>query len=408
MTDNPWLNVIGIGEDGLNGLGALSRSLVEGAEVIYGGERHLAMIPEDQCVKAERRSWPSPFSKCFEELEALRGKQVVVLASGDPMHFGIGGTLQRRFERREMRILSLPSSFSMAASRIGWPMDKCQMLTIHGRSIEALVPHYLPGARLLVLSRDGASPREVAIQLCERDAGETELIILEHLGGKRERIIETNARALAEAQDETRFADLNLLAIALPYEMENWLPLVPGLPDEAFEHDGKMTKREIRATALAKLAPRPNALLWDIGAGCGSVAIEWLRMHPTCRAIGFEPLEKRRAFAQHNARMLGVPHLQLVDGRAPDVLHAMERPDAVFLGGGLSEEVITYCLDALKNHGHLVAHAVTLGSERLLTAMFEQNGGELTRIEISKATPVGPLFGWRPAMPVTQWTFTKQ
>ncbi|WP_319410410.1 precorrin-6y C5,15-methyltransferase (decarboxylating) subunit CbiE [uncultured Cohaesibacter sp.] len=403
----PWLSVIGIGEDGLDGLGDLAWSLIAQAKVIYGGARHLAMLPDVMICDAEKRGWPQPFSHVFDELDALRGTSVVVLASGDPMYFGIGGTLARHFPTDEMRILSYPGSFSLAASRLGWPLDKVAKLTIHGRSIETLLPHYLPGARLLVLSRDGKSPREVADQLLGRGIEEAELTILEHLGGMAERIVTMSAKALAKSGETQSFADLNVLAIALPETLSFWLPLQPGLPDEAFEHDGKMTKRDIRASALAKLMPHPGALLWDVGTGCGSVAIEWLRSHPSCRAIGIEPQEKRRILARHNADCLGVPSLQLIADTAPDGLKGKDAPDAVFIGGGLSREVVDFCLDALKPGGRLVAHAVTLRSEHLLLELFEEYGGDLTRLAISRATPVGPYFGWKPSMPVTQWAFTK-
>ena len=403
----PWLTVIGIGEDGLDGLGDLAWSLIAEAEVIYGGARHLAMIPDDLANGAEMRGWPTPFSSAIKALEGLRGTPVIVLASGDPMYFGIGGTLSRHFQGNDMRCLSFPGSFSLAASRLGWPLDRTAKLTIHGRSIKTLLPHYLPGARLLVLSRDGASPKEVACQLCARGIADAELTILEHLGGEAERIISTHASILAEREESDRFADLNVLAIALPAHLQNWYPIQPGLPDEAFEHDGKMTKRDIRASALAKLMPHPGGLLWDVGTGCGSVAIEWMRSHRTCRAIGIEPQEKRRTLARHNAECLGVPSFKLIADTAPAGLKGQDAPDAVFIGGGLSYEVVAYCLDALKPGGRLVAHAVTLGSEHLLLEMFEKHGGDLTRLSISRATPVGPYFGWKPSMPVTQWAFIK-
>ena len=402
---SPWLSVIGIGEDGLDGLGDLAWSLIAEAKVIYGGERHLAMMPDEMTKDAEKRGWPAPFSHCFDELEALKGSPVVVLASGDPMYFGIGGTLSRHFSTDEMRVLPFPGSFSIAASRLGWALDKTAKLTIHGRSIETLLPFYMPGARLLVLSRDGSSPKEVAEQLCARGIDDAQLTILEHLGGDAEQIYKTEAKALLMSGQT--FADLNVLAIALPEQLTHWLPISAGLPDEAFENDGKMTKRDIRASALAKLMPHPGALLWDIGTGCGSVAIEWLRSHRSCRAIGIEPQEKRRLLASHNASCLGVPSLKIIEDIAPDGLQGQDAPDAVFIGGGLSEEVVDYCLAALKPGGRLVAHAVTLGSERLLIEQFEKKGGELTRLAISKATPVGPYFGWKPSMPVTQWAFIK-
>ena len=402
-----WLSIIGIGEGGADELSDLAWSLIADAEYLVGGKRHLAMIPDDLSPVANRIAWPSPFSEVFAQLKRLRGQKVVVLASGDPMHFGIGGTLTHHFNWNETRVLPSPSSLSHAAGQLGWPLDKIAVVTIHGRDPATLIPHLLPGARLLILSKDGNSPALVAELLCKRGLETASLTVLEHLGGPDEQIIETSALAITQSENETRFADLNLMALSLPESFSAWLPTIPGLPDDAFEHDGKMTKRDIRASALAKLAPYPGALLWDVGTGCGSIAIEWLRTHPQCRAVGIEPLEKRRAFAKHNAKMLGVPRLRLLAGKAPDDLRGEDAPDAVFVGGGLSHDVINFCLRQLKDNGRLVAHAVTLGSEQLLLDMYQRHGGELTRLSISKASPVGPLQGWKAAMPVTQWVFIK-
>ncbi|WP_319532143.1 precorrin-6y C5,15-methyltransferase (decarboxylating) subunit CbiE [uncultured Cohaesibacter sp.] len=406
-SDRPWLSIIGIGEGGADDLGDLAWSLLMNANVILGGERHLAMIGEDLTPRAKRMTWPSPLSQVYTELKALRGKPVVILASGDPMEFGIAGSLTRHFDWHEMRVLPSPSSFSLAASLLGWPLDKIVRLTIHGRNPAGLVPHLLPGARLLILSKDGSSPALVARLLCERGLEQASITVLEHLGGEKEKVIESTAKLLHQGANDLRFADLNLLAVSLPGRFSGWLPVVPGLPDDAFEHDGKMTKRDIRASALAKLAPHPGAVLWDVGTGCGSIAIEWMRSHPSCHAIGIEPQEQRRAFARHNADMLGVPKLRLLNGTAPEGLRGEPAPDAVFIGGGLSADVINFCMRALKPGGRLVAHAVTLGSEKLLLGMFEQHGGDLTRLSIAKAEAVGPYFGWKSAMPVTQWAFVK-
>jgi len=408
VAKEPWLSVIGIGESGVEDISNFGWSLLAQAEYILGGARHLAMVPDDLAPEAERIVWPSPLSEVFARLKRLRGKKVVVLASGDPMFFGIGGTFSRHFPWAEVRVLPFPSSLSFAASRMGWPLNKTTLLTIHGRNPAALLPHYLPGAKLLILSKDGTSPATVAKQLVERGLEQASISVLEHLGGDEEKIIASNAAAIAAGGDAFRFADLNVIAVSLPQEMPFWLPVTPGLPDDAFEHDGKMTKRDIRASAMAKLAPRPNALLWDVGTGCGSIAIEWLRAHPTCRAVGIEPQEKRRAYALHNAEMLGVPHLRLLNGTAPDGLRGEEAPDAIFIGGGLSADVVNFCLKALKPGGRLVAHAVTLGSEQLLLNLYQSHGGDLTRLSIAKAEPVGPLHGWKSAMPVTQWVFLKQ
>lgn len=408
--NEPWISVIGIGEAGISDLSDLSLSLIKDADHLIGGARHLEMVPDDIAGKAKHMVWPSPFSDAFAKIEALRGSQVVVLATGDPMYCGIGGTLSRHFSLDDLRIVPSVGAFSLAASRLGWALDQVIPLTIHGadpeRDVASLRPYVMPGARLLILSRDGNSPALVAQELCAVGAQDAAITILEHLGGDKEHVIEMRADALLEDSDRA-FADLNTLAVEIPAHFTSWFSTQAGLPDEAYQHDGKITKRDIRASALAKLAPRPNALLWDVGTGCGSIAIEWLRSNASCRAIGFEPLEKRRIMASHNARMLGVPRLKLIDGMAPDALDGKDLPDAIFIGGGVSEAVIDACLNALKPNGRLVVHAVTLSSEACLLEAFSRHGGELTRLSIAKAEPVGPYFGWKSAMPVTQWAYIK-
>jgi precorrin-6Y C5,15-methyltransferase (decarboxylating) len=405
--NQPWISVIGIEEDGVRGLSDLGLSLIKDCDILLAGQRHLDMVPDDLSPKAERMTWPSPFSSTFSTIAEMKGKQVVILATGDPMFCGIGGTLTRFFDWSELRVLPAKSAYSLAASRIGWPLDKCSLLTIHGRDPAGMIPHIQPSAKLIILSKNGSSPSLLASKLCEIGANEAQITVLEHMGGEKEKIIETSAHALNEAGDALPFADLNVIAVEIPSDFRNWLSTSPGLPDDAFEHDGKMTKRDIRASALTKLAPRPGAHLWDVGTGGGSIAIEWLRAAPNTSAIGLEPQEKRRTFAKHNAKALGVPRLQLIDGTAPDGLMGLDGPDAIFVGGGLSMETLNFCLDALKPGGRLVAHAVTLSSEALLLSCFNEHRGELTRLSIAKAQPVGPHFGWKASMPVTQWVYVK-
>ena len=401
----PWLFLIGIGEEGSDGLGEEARSIISTADYLIGGKRHLGMIDDAMSPTAERRSWPSPFSSTFSMLATLRGQRVVVLATGDPMHCGIGGTLTRFFDWDDIHVVPHISAYSLAAARLGWPLDKSRCLTIHGRNPAILLAHFLPSEKLIILAKDGSSPSLVADQLVKAGAGDATVTVLEHLGGEKEQVTAWTAVSLRE--EKPAFAALNTIAVEVPQSFSHWLPLQAGLPDDAYEHDGKITKRDIRASALAKLAPRPNALLWDVGTGCGSIAIEWLRSHPSCQAIGLEPQEKRRAFAKQNADALGVPHLKLIDGMAPDALKDLETPDAVFVGGGLSPDSLNHCLKALKSGGRLVAHAVTLGSEQLLMEFYQRHGGELTQLSISKAVPIGPHQGWKPAMPVTQWLYIK-
>jgi precorrin-6Y C5,15-methyltransferase (decarboxylating) len=397
----PWLTVIGIGEDGLGGLSAIARAALGEAETVFGGARHqvLAEVPDTRF-----RPWPSPFHEGVAALLERRGKPTAVLASGDPMWFGIGSTLARRIPAGEMLVLPAPSSLSLAAARLGWPLGEVETLSLHGRPVDLLRAALYPGARILALTSGAGTPGEIADLLVDEGYGESRLVVLEHLGGPSERRIEGRAETFGET-----VADLNVTAIeARPVRDTPLRARGPGLPDEAFRHDGKLTKREIRAATLARLMPLPGALLWDIGAGSGAVAIEWMRAARGARAIGLEPHDERRAVARANAAALGTPGLELLDAGAPEGLEGLETPDAVFLGGGLTAPgMIDTVMDALKPGGRLVANAVTLESEAVLLAAHARFGGELTRIAISRASPVGGMTGWRPLMPVTQWSLVR-
>ncbi|NRG16368.1 precorrin-6y C5,15-methyltransferase (decarboxylating) subunit CbiE [Rhizobiales bacterium] len=397
----PWLTVIGIGEDGPAGLSEIARSALKSAEFVIGGKRHLALAGP---LTGESMEWPAPFSDGLKLIEERRGKPTVALATGDPMCFGLGATLSRRFSAREMTVIPAPSSFSLAASRLCWPLQDVETLSFHGRPLDGIRAHLYPGARLLCLTANGETPRLAADILADEGYGASRMTVLEHLGGPRERIVS----GIAESWHE-RGADLNLMAIeAVPVRDTPVRARVPGLPDDAFRHDGKITKREIRAATLAKLEPHAGALLWDIGAGSGSVSIEWMRSSPRARAIALEPNAERRGFALANAAALGTPGLDLRDASAPEGLEGLAQPDAVFFGGGLTAPgVVEVALDVLKSGGRLVANAVTLESEAVLLKAFEKHGGELCRLSIQRASPVGGLTGWRPLMPVTQWSLVK-
>ncbi|PTW62667.1 precorrin-6Y C5,15-methyltransferase (decarboxylating) [Breoghania corrubedonensis] len=395
----PWLTVIGLGEDGVDGVSAVARRLLADAEIVYGGRRHLDLAGS---VSAEKRPWPSPLAAGLDEIEASRGRRVVVLATGDPMWFGIGATLARRIPADQMRVLPAPSAFQLAAARMGWPLAEVETVTLHGRPAERLKLALVPGARILALTV-ADSPRTVAAMLTDAGYGDSPLVALEHLGGPSERRVEGLARDW-----DFDVAPLHTLAIECVAGSDALLlPRVPGLPDEAFRHDGKMTKREVRALTLARLMPLPDALLWDIGAGCGSVAIEWMRAAPRAHAIAIEPRADRRAIMAENALALGVPDLDIRDGTAPDALEDLRAPDAIFIGGGLSKAVFEASFAALKPGGRLVANAVTLESEAILLALHASHGGDLVRLAVSRASAVGSLTGWRPAMPVTQWSLVK-
>lgn len=392
-----WLTVIGIGEDGLEGLGGEARRALGAAEVIFGGKRHLAFLTPD--IKAERIAWPSPFSAAEQLLLARRGRRACVLASGDPMFYGIGATLTRWVQPKEMHVIPAPSSYALAAARLAWPLQEVATLSIHGRPLEILNAHLFPGARLLILSNDGGSPAAIARLLCARGFELSEVTALEHLGGPQEQ----RCDSLARDWKIERAADLNIVAVTCRSETgaRSYSPLA-GLADDAYETDGQLTKRDVRAVTLAHLAPLPGQLLWDVGAGSGSIGIEWMRSHPSCRCIAVEADAGRQQIIRRNANALGVPGLQLIAGEAPAALHGLEAPDAVFIGGGVTDNgVLQHCWEALRTGGRLVANAVTLQSESLLINWRQHIGGSLTRLTVEHAKPLGGFDTWRSALPVT-------
>lgn len=397
-----WLSVIGIGEDGLEGLGERARTLVDGAEILVGGDRHLAMIPDDV---RPRLSWPRPLGAMVPELARHRGRRVCVLATGDPMFYGVGVVLARHFAADEMEIIPSLSAFSLAASRVGWPLADVETLTLHGRPLETVIPFIAPGARLLVLADGAETPAALAALLAGRGYGDSELTVLEHMGGAGERII----RGTAAGWDRDDIRPFNTVAIrCVAGSGAVVLPRIAGLPDDVFASDGNMTGREVRAVTLAALAPAAGERLWDVGAGCGTVAVEWMRSHSACRAVAIERRPERAALITANAMALGVPRLEVVEGEAPAALAALDAPDAVFIGGGVTAPgMLEACWQALRSGGRLVANAVTLESEAALIAFGGRHDGRLGRISVSRAAPVGSFTGWKPFMPVTQLVLTR-
>jgi precorrin-6Y C5,15-methyltransferase (decarboxylating) len=398
----PWLAIIGIGEDGLAGLSAAARTLVETAETLVGGERHLAMVPSGA---AERLVWQRPLTDTIGAIAARRGRRVTVLASGDPLWYGVGAVLARHFPRDEMTILPQPGAFSLAGARLGWAIADCAALSLHARPLDTLRLHLAPQRRLLLLSEDGATPRAVARLLTELGWGPSRLTVFEHLGGPREAVFSEEARDWGERHT----ADLNTIALECRTGLEaRPLSLLAGLPDDAFEHDGQLTKREVRAMTLAALAPLPGETLWDIGAGCGSVAIEWLRATESGAAVAVERNPDRAAMIARNAAALGVPGLQIVVGMAPQALAGLDPPDAIFVGGGIAgPELLPAVWETLRPGGRLVANVVSLAGERVLLDWQAAHGGTLTRIAISHAEPLGMQQAWRPQLPVTQLAAAK-
>ncbi|MCJ2071607.1 precorrin-6y C5,15-methyltransferase (decarboxylating) subunit CbiE [Methylobacterium sp. J-030] len=395
-----WLSIIGIGEDGRSGLIPAAAEALDSARVVYGGRRHLTLAG---ALAAETRSWPSPIHTAYPDILARRGEPTCILATGDPFHYGIGAEIARLVPPGEIRAFPQPSAFSLACARLGWPLAECGLVTLHGRALARIVPHLQPGARLLVLSWDGATPGALAALLAERGFGDSTVTVLEAMGGPRERI----RAARADAFDVAGIDPLNTVAIAVA-GAGRALPLAPGLDDALFDNDGQLTKAEIRALTLAALRPHPNLHLWDIGAGAGSIAIEWMLRHPSLRATAVEARPDRAERIRRNAEQLGVPDLAVVTGAAPAALIALPLPDTVFVGGGVSEPgVLPAVLEALRPGGRCVANAVTLEGEATLLGAFAARGGSLRRFSVERASPVGGLHGWRPAMPVTQWAWTK-
>jgi precorrin-6Y C5,15-methyltransferase (decarboxylating) len=396
-----WLTILGLGEDGVEGLSALAKRLLASAEVVWGGRRHLELAGS---LIRNARPWPSPLEDAVPEILNMRGHSVCVLASGDPFLWGIGATLIRHLDAAEILCLPAPSAFSLAAARLGWPLQDTACISLHGRPLERIVPHLFPGARIIALSWDGSTPGKLASLLTARAMGKSNITVLEAMGGPRERI------RTGLAQNGFAMIDpLNTVAIEVVCDEGAWsIPLAPGLPDPAFESDGQLTKRETRAVTLSALAPLPGQLLWDVGAGSGSIAIEWMLRHASCRAVAIEERQDRVERIARNALALGVPDLKLIQGSAPQALAGLPTPDTVFIGGGAGDPgVLDACWDALSPSGRLVVNAVSIETEAILSDRFHRFGGELRRMSFARAEGVGTMHGWRTAMPVTQWAVTK-
>ena len=410
-----WIYVIGIGEDGWDDLSADSRELLYKSEIVIGGERHLKMIPGDW--EGERIIWASPIREAVTKIldwrpsEPGSGKKVAVMASGDPLCYGIAAKLLRHLPIEEIWIKPALSTFSLICSRVGWSLPDIETLTIHGRPLEMLHTFVQPGAKLLVLNQDEGSPKQAAELLAARGFGKSQITVLEHLGGSKER----QFSGQADSWKHPDGAALNAMAIeCIAGTRANVLARIPGLPDDAFLHDGQLTKREIRAATLSRLMPVVDQVLWDVGAGCGSVAIEWMRCNPRCKAVAIEKSESRLKMIQQNAFQLGVPMLDIVPGNAPEVLVDLPAPDAIFIGGGLSGgNMLETCWNALNPGGRLVANAVTLEGEQKLVQWqkvnAEKNGasGDLARLAVSHVETIGKFQSWKELRSVTQLTVIK-
>ncbi len=383
----------------------MAQRLVSSAELVVGGKRHLALA--GNLINGRQLSWPSPIGDALPEIAKYRGRPVTVLASGDPFHYGVGDLMMRSVPADEMICLPQPSAFSLAASRLGWALQDTSLVSVHGRALENVIRYFQPGARILVLAWDGETPAKLARLLVERGLDASGMIVCEALGGERERIRRTTAAGF----DLEGVAALNTIGLEIAgTPSAAILSLAPGLDDALFENDGQLTKREVRAATISALAPRQGELLWDVGLGSGSVAIEWLLRHPSLRAIGFEADATRAGHATHNAAFLGAPDLQIVSGRAPETFAGQPAPDVVFIGGGLSNpSLFEAAWAALKPGGRIVANGVSLATEARLIDYFGRHGGELVRLEVSRAGKAGSgnVFVWRPAAPIVQWRARK-
>jgi precorrin-6Y C5,15-methyltransferase (decarboxylating) len=398
-----WLSIVGIGEDGIDGLSPVARSLVSGAEIVFGGKRHLGLA--GPLIRGAARPWPSPFERGIEGVLAQRGRQICVLASGDPYLHGVGSVLARHVPPEQTVVVPTPSAFSLAAARLGWALPETALVSLHGHALDLVRPHLHPGARVLALTSDGDGPAALAHLLAQLGFGASRLTVLEALGGPRERV----RTATAEGFDLNAIGDLNTVAVeVVAAPGARIIARAAGLADSLFEHDGAITKREVRAITLSALAPHRGELLWDIGAGAGSVAIEWMLSDPMMRAIAIEARVDRVAQIRRNAAAFGVPGLETVEGRAPAVLEQLPAPNAIFIGGGAADAgMIDSAIAALRAGGRLVINAVTLESEALLLARHATLGGDLVQIAIARAAALGGKTGWRPALPVAQWAWTK-
>lgn len=402
MTER-WLSIIGIGEDGRDGLSTAARTIIDAAELIVGGPRHLDLIGD---INGEKLAWLTPLEATIPLILGRRGRPVVVLASGDPFWFGAGVTLARQIPSDEIFTVPSPSAFSLAAARMAWTIQDTVTLGLNNsRAIEQVLPHVHVGRKIIALSLNSETPAKVAATLCKHGYGPSRITVFERLGGHNERARSTTS----DAFQLTDIHPLNTIAVeVVAGSSARPIPCASSLPDYYFENDGQLTKREIRAITLSSLQPQPYQHLWDIGLGAGSVAIEWLLSHPMTSAVGFERNQERAARAVRNAISLGVPKLDVKIGNAADEIKTASQPDAIFIGGGISEPGLPEaCWSALKSRGRMVANAVTLEGEQSLLDLHSRLGGSLIRISIDRAEPVGTKHGWRPAMPVIHWSAQK-
>ena len=398
----PWLSIVGIGENGLDGITSTAKALISSAEIIIGGKRHLSIIPNNGQT---RLVWPSPLSQLVKQLGDFRGRKTCILATGDPMCYGIGSTLTRSISLKEMTIIPSPSALALACARTGWKHEEVDLVTLHGRPL-ALIESYLrPRGKLIVLSNDKNTPIELAVHLVERGYEDSHLTVFEHMGGP----LEKQFCGYARNWNHPAGATLNTVAVKLSRGKGSFLKTrLPGLSDEAYTNDGQLTKREVRTLTICALEPYPGALLWDVGAGSGAISIEWMRTDRRCKAIAVEQDSKRAALIAENAENLGTPHLKIVNKKAPESLDNLPRPNAIFIGGGITNKgLFEKCWLALREGGCLVCNVVTIEGEAKVFRQQKRFGGSLTRLAVSRLTSIGRVNSWQPLKQVTQWKLCK-
>jgi len=394
------LHVIGVGDDGLTSLSPEARAALETAEVVIGSKRLFARLPD---LKGEKVVWPSPLSGVAEVIRAHAGKRIAVIATGDPLWYSIGSLIAKSVAAADLRFHPQLSSFQLAASRMHWALQEVACETIHGRPVERISPLLGDGQHLLLLGKNAGSPKEVAAFLRDNGFGASDISVLAHLGGGEESRIDGSAENWDREVPAFHVVAVTCRASGAPQPCGR----VPGLANGQYEHDGQITKREVRAVTLAMLRPMPGELLWDIGCGAGSIAIEWVRGAPGARAVGIDRDGGRLALARENAKRLGGFGIDWIEGEAADILSCEEDPHAVFFGGGLDQDLIEQAWARLRPHGRMVCNAVTQESELVLAACHEQFGGEMRRIAVQTLDAVGRRHAWRPLMPVTQWSCVK-
>ena len=415
---NGKITVIGIGEDGFSGLSPAACRIIKQARIIFGGKRHLAMLPGE--ISAQKSPWISPFNDNMPLIANVMAKNPVILASGDPMYFGVGNTLVDHFGFENISVFPAPSSITLACARTGWALAECDVVTLHGRSPEKLRAHLRPRGKIIALSHDGTTPALAAVMLYEAGYGDSNITVCERLGGDHEKITTQTAREWQSqamgANANTLIDPLNVILIDLVADASaTILPLGPGLPDDAFVHDGMITKSEIRAQTISSLGPWKGAVLWDVGAGCGSISIEWMRLGG--RAIAIERDGKRCDMIRKNATRLGTPDLivhhanidhALDKAKTSPDLHHFPAPDAIFIGGGITTpNLMEHCWDLLSTHGRLVANTVTLEGEQELFRFYNKFGGTLSRLTVSRLAARGNFTGWHNLAPVTHYVGVK-